>query len=84
MLKKLKTKFLLAAVISLTIVLAVIIGVINILNYRSIISDADLTLQLLMDNSGRFPNKPGMTKPDFDFPFTPETPFESRFFTVIY
>lgn len=84
MLRKLKTKFLLAAIVALIIVLTVIIGTINFLNYRSIVSDADFTLKILMDNSGRFPNKPGMMKPDFNIHITPETPFESRFFTVIY
>ena len=82
MLKKLKIKFILATELSLLIVITIIVGAINIFNYRSVISDADDTLQLIMDNKGRFPNKPGMIKPGLDITITPESPFESRYFTV--
>ena len=82
MLKKLKIKFLIATIITLIIVIGVIVGAINIFNYRSVIKDADATLAVIMDNSGRFPSKPGHIDPDFDINFTPETPFESRYFTV--
>lgn len=84
MLKKLKAKFILATVLSLLIVITVIVGAINAFNYKSVISDADKTLQLIMDNKGRFPNKPGMIKPDPDIHITPESPFEARYFTVFF
>ena len=82
MLKKLKIKLLITTVIALIIVIGVIVGSINIFNYRSVVKDADNILGAIMDNSGRFPNKPGHINPDFDINFTPESPFESRYFTV--
>lgn len=82
MLKKLKTKFLIATLIVLVIVIGVIVGAINIFNFRSVISNADDTLSVIMDNAGQFPSKPGYIDPEFDINFTPESPFESRYFTV--
>ena len=82
MLKKLKTKFLIATLIVLIIVIGVIVGAINVFNYRSVISDADDTLSVIMDNAGHFPSKPGHIDPEFDINFTPESPFEARYFTV--
>ena len=51
MLKKLKTKFLIATLITLFIVIGVIVGTINFFNYKSVISDADDLLAVIMDNS---------------------------------
>lgn len=82
MLKKLKTKFLIATLIVLIIVIGVIVGAINVFNYRSVISDADDILSVIMDNAGHFPSKPGHIDPEFDINFTPESPFEARYFTV--
>lgn len=84
MLKKLKIKFLIATLITLFIVIGVIIGTINYFNYRSVISDADDILAVIMDNSGRFPSKPGHDYPDVDVNITPESPYEWRYFTVIF
>ena len=84
MLKKLKTKFLIATLITLFIVIGVIIGTINFFNYKSVISDADDILAVIMDNSGNFPSKPELEYPDIDVNITPESPYESRYFTVKY
>ena len=83
MLKKLKKRFVLAAIMALTTVIGIIITAINIFNYASVISLADDTLNILSDNSGRFPIKPGgKFDPKFDINITPETPYELRYFTV--
>lgn len=84
MLKKLKTKFLIATLITLFVVIGVIIGTINFFNYKSVISDADDILAVIMDNSGNFPSKPELEYPDIDVNITPESPYESRYFTVKY
>lgn len=84
MLKKLKTKFLIATLITLFIVIGVIVGTINFFNYKSVISDADDLLAVIMDNSGKFPSKPDIEYPDIDVNITPESPYESRYFTVKY
>ena len=44
MIGKLRRKFIIAAIISVFLVLGVLIGSINVLNYRSLIADADRTL----------------------------------------
>ena len=82
MLRKLKIKFLIAVLITLLIVIGAIVAGINFLNYRVVISDADDILAFIMDNSGQFPSKPGVIDPSIDINLTPETPFESRYFTV--
>ena len=46
-----------AAVAAVFLVLLVLIGTINILNYRSLLSQADETLQILSSNHGAFPRQ---------------------------
>jgi len=70
--------------LALAIVLAVIIGVTNIFNYQTIVSEADRTLHSIMHNEGKFPPP---EKPDKMLPLHPidsllEMPSDSRFFTV--
>lgn len=91
MIRKLRAKFILAAMLSLSLVLTIIIGAVNILNYSRIVREADDTLLLLSYNDGRFPvreNKPA----DRSLPrgdegkahfMSPEFPYESRFFSVV-
>ena len=57
MIRKLRKKFMIAAVAAVFLVLLVLIGTINILNYRSLVSDADGTLQILSSNHGAFPRQ---------------------------
>ncbi|MGI6117322.1 MAG: sensor histidine kinase [Bilifractor sp.] len=67
MLKKLRLRFILSAMISFLAVLLIIIGVINILDYRNVIRQADRTLQMLAENDGNFPdNAPGTKKDGTD------------------
>lgn len=83
MLKKLKTKFLIASVLALSIVIGIMIGTINFLNYKSVMNRADEVLDFIMENDGKFPDiKLDLPLPE-DF-ITAETPYESRFFTVTY
>ena len=57
MIKKLRRKFIVAAIIAVFLVLLVLIGSINVLNYRSLVSEADGTLQILAENKGFFPQQ---------------------------
>lgn len=108
MIRKLQKKFILAAMLSVFIVLFLIIGVINIRSYIGVIRRADETLAFMKDNGGAFPDKNGEDeappkpeesgtdvgaeisdsdkrgKNDGRIPagMSPETPFESRYFTV--
>ena len=57
MIGKLRRKFLLAAIASVFLVLFLLIGTINVFSYRSLVSEADATLQVLADNRGVFPRQ---------------------------
>ena len=54
MIKQLQRRFILAAMLSLTLVLVVIIGSGSIMNYYAIVSKADETLATLAENNGTF------------------------------
>ena len=57
MIKKLRIKLIAASMISLLVVLLVIEGIVGILNYRKMVGDADRILDVLEENSGRFPHE---------------------------
>ena len=81
MIQSLRIKLIALSMAALLLVLLIIMGSINVLNYRNIVREADQTLAILADNNGVFPRelpKEG-GKPPF---FSPELPFESRFFSV--
>lgn len=88
MIRGLRRKLITACMISLTIVLAVILGGVNLMGYHKVVSDADAVLTLLADNDGAFPQqeapfgRPGGGSAPFSPLMSPETPYESRFFSV--
>ena len=57
MIKKLRVKFIAVAMISVMVVLSIILGTINVLNYRAVVEDAENTLKILADNDGKFPEQ---------------------------
>ncbi len=69
MVKKLRHKFVMTAMLSLLVILALIIGVINALNYREVQVSADEVLDIIAENDGLFPE----VKLDFR-KMNPETP----------
>ncbi|MBO4636128.1 MAG: HAMP domain-containing histidine kinase [Clostridiales bacterium] len=54
MIRKLRTKFIVLSMLSMLLVLAVIIGGMNIINYRKVLNDSDAQLQRLAENGGIF------------------------------
>ena len=84
MIKKLRFKLIKVSMLSLFIVFTVIMGLIGILNYRDVVSNADRILKILADNEGLFPKQK-----DYDLPphmkdeLSPELPYESRYFSVL-
>lgn len=85
MIKKLQRKFVAVAMLSLFIVLLIIIGTVNILNYTRMADDAQRTINILKENDGSFPKpdmKPGHGKEIFKG-MSPEAPYESRYFSVL-
>ncbi len=89
MIQRLRKKFIGAAMLSLTLVLLVILGGVNMVSFSKTVSDADGILSLLSENQGAFPKhlfpgkEPMREEPPFEKRFfSPETPYESRFFSV--
>lgn len=98
MIKRLRRKLIAACMISLAIVLAVILGGVNLMSYQKVVADADTVLALLGSNDGAFPKIHNTENlPDGEIPMdrgtgkrdllgpkglSPETPYESRFFSV--
>lgn len=65
MIRKLRIKFIALTMLSLFLVLGLILGAINVINYHNIVEDADRTLQVLQENGGSFPmgqKPPGQMK----------------------
>ena len=99
MIGRLRRRLIAACMVSLSLGLAVILGGVNLMSYSNVVSDADAVLTLLADNGGIFPKLhggqagwaeglpaegPAMRKDLFDQPIlSPETPYESRFFSVL-
>ncbi len=54
MISRLRKRFIAVAMLSVFIVLFVIMGAINLLNYRNVVSSADTVLQILKENGGSF------------------------------
>ncbi|MCR4813876.1 MAG: GHKL domain-containing protein [Lachnospiraceae bacterium] len=55
MIQKLRKKFIIIAMLSMFIVLAVIVGTMNLANYVSMTVRADHLLKILVENDGKFP-----------------------------
>lgn len=83
MIQKIKIRFITVAMAALFVLLAVIVTGMNIINYNAIVRDADIKLEMLSQNKGRFPE----FAPDKRWPIpsnmTPETPYELRYFSVL-
>lgn len=68
--------------LSLVLVLTVILGAASVLNYRDITTNADRVLTVLQENDGEFPAMMGKKPDKHGEQFSPELPYESRYFTV--
>ena len=64
MIRKLRSRFTFAAMLSLFIVLAVLMGAVNLYNYHRVAREADEILSVLSENRGRFPQWMTMGRPD--------------------
>lgn len=84
MINKLKFKFVLLTMISLLVLLTVLIGVINVMSYTSVVKDADKVIEVISHNKGTFPEHKNEKEHKNRKPLSPEAPYESRFFTVIF
>lgn len=89
MIKTLRNKFIKIAMLSISLVLIVIIGSINLANYINISHNIDSKLELILQNGGTFPkmDKPMGLDPSPKDGFrrhgiSAESPFDTRYFTV--
>ncbi len=73
MIRRLRKKFIAAAIAAVFLVLLVLIGAINVINLRGLVVQADRTLQILSENKGAFPGQ--MFLPQ-DQPAGPPAPSE--------
>lgn len=55
MIKKLRTKFIVLATVAVLILLGIVVAGMNIVNYRSVMEEAEETLDILASNRGTFP-----------------------------
>ena len=53
--KKLRKKFILVAMASMFVVLLLMIGGLNVLNYHNLIENGDRLTKMISDNGGSFP-----------------------------
>ncbi len=85
MIRKLRIQFIVLAMLSLLLLLTVIVAGMNLLNYRSVVSDADEVLSIISQNRGAFPNTDGSQSLGGRRPhgMSPELPYESRYFSVL-
>lgn len=93
MIKKLKIRFIVLAMVSLTVLLSAIVAGMNIANYRNVVNSADRRIEVLEENSAKFFGGPGGMDSSFGGPFfgrggkggpsmSRDEAEESRFFTV--
>ena len=93
MIYRLQRKFILICTVSVLTVIALVFGVILVLNISSMNRNMDMLADRVSEGGGRFPGAfdkipfPDKTPPrneqNFDF-ITPETPFSTRHFTVFF
>ncbi len=82
MIKKLRARFIWVAMLSVILVLGTIIAAINITNYSRVQESSDRVIAVLEENGGRFPMEFPIT-PNKENGISPETPFSTRYFTVL-
>lgn len=93
MIYRLQRKFILICTVSVLTVIALVFGVILVLNISSTNRNMDMLADRVSEGGGRFPGymeekphpdkMPPRNEQDFEF-ITPETPFSTRHFTVFF
>ena len=73
MFKSLRQRFMLMSMIAVFVVLFVITGLINVLNYINVVNEADTLLEVLVSNEGQFP---GSTEDEQQAPVSEASPAE--------
>lgn len=79
MIRKIKFRFALIATLAVFVVLVIIVGGTNTINYQTVSRSADEIIEILAYNNGAFGDLP-TDEPTEEF--SPELQYETRFFTV--
>lgn len=86
MINQLKRKFIMITMSSISLVMILLVGAINIINFNQMNETAEETLHILSENQGRFPDfNRGLTPPKnkrLGFEMNEETRFQTRYFLV--
>ncbi|MBE6634327.1 MAG: HAMP domain-containing histidine kinase [Ruminococcaceae bacterium] len=83
MIEQAKRKFIATSMISVLVLLVVVMLGVNVLNYFTLIQESDMILLLLERNRGHFPSDKQNASTDvLPEHLSPETPYETRYFTV--
>lgn len=82
MLKKLRIKFIGVAMSAVALVLVLLLGCINLVNFMNVTDSADQRLDVLEAYGGTFPYDDTLLGSLFRYKFSAEAPFDSRYFTV--
>ena len=84
MIRSLRKKFILVGMLSVLLAELLMIGAIDVINYRSTIKDIKSQMSILVENGGNIPNNNPIDRSprDRDSRINEETPFMLRFFTV--
>lgn len=83
MIRKLQIKFIAMSMAALLVLLFVIVVGMNLINYEAVIAEADDILVFLSEHSGVFPDPDQEGKNLLPKHMSPETPYESRYFSVL-
>ncbi|HIS55318.1 MAG TPA: hypothetical protein IAB48_01490 [Candidatus Fimimorpha excrementavium] len=87
MVKKLKRKFVIGSMTAVSLVILVMMIALNTANYLRMNGRADELIAVLEENGGTFPKgdppKKKEKPPEERMGFSEETPYETRYFTVI-
>ncbi len=81
MIHRLRRNFIAIAMLSTLVVLTIIIGSLNIINYITLIQQADEILNVLSENNASFPDY-STNAEDLPAGFNVETPFNTRFYSI--
>ena len=86
MIHRLRKRFILIAMSSVTLVIVLLSLSVNIINFLSTNADLSDMLEMIYENQGAVPEFPRGGRPNGarDFPITPETPYSTRYFVIRY
>lgn len=86
MIRRLRGEFIRIAMLAVTLVLLLLTVSVNAVNYISVSRQQDRTLEMIVSHQGTIPAMPKEAKsgPRPNGHFSPETPYDTRFFVLRY